>query len=464
MEMNRALVALDLIAATVTFFVAFWLRWLVVEDWDIELISHAALLPLMLTVLLFFLTLSEAYSSPRRTTVFAYCWKIFKGIALAIGLSLSILFLVKEQHISRLVIGLFALLLFLSLLSIRIIVKWDIRRNIKLGKKVKYVLIIGSGNRAEQICQGLRKNTECGLNIIGCLDIDAGRVGNKIKETSVIGTVDTISAVLKSNIVDEVILAVPRSMFHEVENIVYACEEEGIKLSIMADLYDLQVARIGLRMVGNIPLLSLEPVALNEAKLIYKRAIDLAVAVISLLLFIPIIAVIAIAIKLDSPGPVFFFQERVGLKKRRFKMVKFRSMICSAEEKLKDIEHLNEAEGPVFKMANDPRITSLGKFLRKTSLDELPQLFNVVKGEMSLVGPRPMSLRDVDLFDKGIQRKRFSVKPGITCLWQVSGRSDLPFSKWLELDLQYIDKWSLLLDAMILIRTIPAVLKGNGAA
>ena len=144
-------------------------------------------------------------------------------------------------------------------------------------------------------------------------------------------------------------------------------------------------------------------------------------------------------------------------------MYKFRSMYEDAEEKMKEIEHLNEAEGPIFKMTNDPRVTKVGQFIRKTSLDELPQLFNVLMGDMSLVGPRPMSIRDVDLFDKGIQRKRFSVKPGITCLWQVSGRSSLPFSDWLRLDLEYIENWSLWLDLKILLKTIPAVLNSKGA-
>jgi lipopolysaccharide/colanic/teichoic acid biosynthesis glycosyltransferase len=178
---------------------------------------------------------------------------------------------------------------------------------------------------------------------------------------------------------------------------------------------------------------------------------------------LPIIGIIAAAIKLDSRGPVFFFQERVGFKRRRFRMLKFRSMVDGADQIQEQVEHLNEAEGPIFKIANDPRITRVGRFLRRTSLDELPQLFHVITGEMSLVGPRPMSLRDVQLFERGIQRKRFSVKPGLTCLWQISGRSQLPFSKWLELDLEYIERWSLCLDLKILLRTIPAVLRGEGA-
>ena len=178
---------------------------------------------------------------------------------------------------------------------------------------------------------------------------------------------------------------------------------------------------------------------------------------------LPIMTILAIAIKMESPGPIFFVQQRVGLRKHLFPMFKFRSMYEDAEQKMKEIEHLNEADGPIFKMTNDPRITQVGHFIRKTSLDELPQLLNVLRGEMSLVGPRPMSIRDVNLFNKGIQRKRFSVKPGITCIWQISGRSNLPFSQWLLLDLEYIENWSLSLDLKILLKTIPAVLKSKGA-
>jgi len=178
---------------------------------------------------------------------------------------------------------------------------------------------------------------------------------------------------------------------------------------------------------------------------------------------LPLMALVAIVIRVDSPGASVFTQQRVGLRKRRFKLYKFRSMVVDAEKRLDEVEHLNEADGPNFKIKDDPRVTRIGKILRKTSIDELPQLFNVLIGDMSLVGPRPMSTRDVDLFDKGIQRKRFSVKPGITCIWQVSGRSDLSFDDWLRLDLEYIDQWSLGLDFKILLKTVPVVLLGKGA-
>jgi exopolysaccharide biosynthesis polyprenyl glycosylphosphotransferase len=264
-------------------------------------------------------------------------------------------------------------------------------------------------------------------------------------------------------VVDEVIIAMPRSLLADAEHIALACEEEGIKLQFMADVFSLHTARIRLSRAGNLPLLTLEPVAQDEIKLLVKLCFDFIVTFLSMPIVLPLIAVVAIAIKLDSPGPVFFVQQRVGLKKRQFPMIKFRSMHVDAEAKLKEIEHLNEAQGPIFKIKDDPRVTRVGRVLRKASLDELPQLFNVIMGHMSLVGPRPMSTRDVDLFDKGIQRKRFSVKPGLTCLWQISGRSDLPFEKWVELDLEYIEKWSLWLDFKILFKTMPAVLMSKGA-
>jgi exopolysaccharide biosynthesis polyprenyl glycosylphosphotransferase len=268
---------------------------------------------------------------------------------------------------------------------------------------------------------------------------------------------------LKGNVIDEVILAVPRAMIPDVDKIAQACEEEGVKLCMMADVFDVHAVRTRLVALGPIPLLTLEPVAQEEWKLLVKRLMDLAGTFVMLPLLLPLTGLIALAIKLDSSGPLFFAQERVGLHKRRFQMLKFRTMVAGADQLQAQVEHLNEAQGPIFKIANDPRITRVGRVLRRTSLDELPQILHVLTGEMSLVGPRPMSLRDVDLFDQGIQRKRFSVKPGLTCLWQISGRSNLPFSKWLELDLDYIEHWSLSQDLKILFKTIPAVLSGRGA-
>jgi exopolysaccharide biosynthesis polyprenyl glycosylphosphotransferase len=197
---------------------------------------------------------------------------------------------------------------------------------------------------------------------------------------------------------------------------------------------------------------------------IMKRGLDIVASASLLVLLLPAMAVIAALIKLTTPAPVLFIQRRLGYNKREFNIYKFRTMVEGAEQRIKQLEHLNEVSGPVFKMRNDPRVTPLGRILRKTSLDELPQLFNVLKGDMSLVGPRPLPARDYEGFQQDWQRRRFSVRPGITCLWQINGRSSIPFEQWMQLDLQYIDKWSLWLDLEILIKTIPVVLKGSGAA
>ena len=194
-----------------------------------------------------------------------------------------------------------------------------------------------------------------------------------------------------------------------------------------------------------------------------KRGLDIAISSFLLLVLSPLLIATALLIKLTSDGPVFFQQERIGVNKRRFWMYKFRTMVPDAEKLMPKLEALNEASGPVFKIKDDPRITSLGKFLRRSSMDELPQLLNVLKGDMSLVGPRPLPVRDYNGFNADWQRRRFSVKPGITCLWQVNGRSGLSFDQWMLLDLQYMDEWSLWLDLKILVKTVPVVLKGAGA-
>lgn len=325
------------------------------------------------------------------------------------------------------------------------------------------VLIIGSGNRARRLAETLTRWTLSPVYIVGYLDSDPARVHRSVLGYPVLGTINDITSILKQHVIDEVVMAIPRAMIPEVERIACACEEEGVKFCFMADLFGVRVARTRLVEFGQIPLLTHEPIVQAEWKLSVKRVIDIVVVLCALPIVLPIMAMVAIAIKLDSEGPIFFVQDRVGQNKRIFRMLKFRSMVNGAERLQGDMEHLNEAVGPIFKVANDPRITRVGWWLRRSSLDELPQIFHVLLGQMSLVGPRPMSIRDVEKFDEGAQRRRFSVKPGLTCLWQISGRSRLPFSEWLRLDLYYIDHWSLRLDFKILWRTIPAVLRGEGA-
>jgi len=464
MELDRTVFFMDVLLSIVVFVLSFEVREILRPDGDINFFTHLFLLPLLLVLVVSFLSYFGAYALPKYTSITKYAWSVFRGVALAIGILLSLLFFFNIQYISRVVIFNFAGGEFVALLGLRIVVKNYFFRSLASGVNTLKVLIVGTGERAKDLVKELEKQADWGVEIVGYIDPDPTRIGQTIKGAQVIGALDNIDECLKKHVIDEVIIAIPRSMLEDAEPIVIACEEEGIKLRFMADVFNVHVAKISLTVMGQIPLLTLESVAQDSTQLLIKRIFDFIVTLLAMPVVLPILLVTAIAIKLDSPGAVIFVQQRVGLKKRYFPMYKLRSMYMDAEEKLKEIEHLNEADGPIFKMENDPRITRVGRFIRKTSIDELPQLFNVLRGEMSLVGPRPMSIRDVDLFDRGIQRRRFSVTPGLTCIWQISGRSNLPFHKWLELDLEYIENWSLWLDFKILLKTPVAVLKSKGAA
>jgi len=462
-RLKNVTMLLDIGLTIIVFIGSVFLASLMRKDLVTDFLSHVAILPLIIALWEFSLSYYGGYSSPRGESLFEYAMSVVKAVVTGTAVLLTLLFLLKIQYVSRSVIITFAILDIITLFGVRACITSYFRRSLKRGENYLKVLVIGTGNRAKHLVETLRKNSEWGLTIIGHLDTDERLIGEMILGSPVLGVVDDIHPVLKAHVVDEVIIAIPRAMIQNVDKIAFACEEEGVRLRMMADVFDVHVARIKLVEVGAVPLLTLDPVAIQEWEILVKRIFDLFVSICALPVFLPVMLVTAAAIKLDSPGPVFFSQERVGLNKRLFRMFKFRSMVTGSEQMMKDLEHLNEAVGPIFKIANDPRVTRVGKFIRKTSIDELPQILNVIRGEMSLVGPRPMSIRDVDLFDKGIQRKRFSVKPGLTCVWQVSGRSQLPFAKWLELDLFYIENWSLTLDIKILFKTIPVVLKGSGA-
>jgi exopolysaccharide biosynthesis polyprenyl glycosylphosphotransferase len=269
---------------------------------------------------------------------------------------------------------------------------------------------------------------------------------------------------LHDTIVDEVFICLPlRSFYEHTRAIVERCEEQGIIVRLLGQFFDLRSARARVETFNDATVVSVYTGQMEGWPIIAKRLFDIAASLTLLVLFAPIFVITATAIKITSTGPMFFVQERVGISKRRFLVIKFRTMVADAEQRQDTLRALNEVSGPVFKIRNDPRVTPLGQFLRKTSIDELPQLINVLKGDMSLVGPRPLPVRDFNAFDQDWHRRRFSVRPGITCLWQVNGRSNICFDRWMELDMEYIDRWSLWLDMKILMKTVPAVLRGSGA-
>jgi exopolysaccharide biosynthesis polyprenyl glycosylphosphotransferase len=255
-----------------------------------------------------------------------------------------------------------------------------------------------------------------------------------------------------------------RSYYEHAAQFVSLCEHHGISIRFDSQIFTLKNSNSRAHDWEGSQVLATAGSPEEVWPGVVKRVFDCLFSGLLLVLLAPVFLVVAVLVKCTSPGLVLFRQTRVGLNKRQFQIYKFRTMVDNAEQIQDELLPMNEMAGPVFKITNDPRVTPLGRILRKTSIDELPQLFNVLKGEMSLVGPRAMSLRDYQLFDQDWQRRRFSVKPGITCLWQVNGRSSIPFDEWMELDMQYIDKWSLWLDFKILARTVPAVLRGTGAA
>jgi len=244
---------------------------------------------------------------------------------------------------------------------------------------------------------------------------------------------------------------------------VACCEEQGILVRFPSPLFNLKLAQSRISHLEGEAFITHSTENMEGWPVIMKRDLDFTLSLFLLIILSPFFLIISLLIKITSPGPIFFVQERVGLNKHRFRLFKFRTMVQGAEKMITDLERFNEVSGPVFKIKNDPRLTKVGKFLRKTSIDELPQVINVLKGDMSLVGPRPLPVRDYNGFDEDWHRRRFSVRPGITCLWQVNGRSNISFDKWMKLDMEYIDQWSLWLDFKILIMTIPAVLRGSGA-
>ena len=276
--------------------------------------------------------------------------------------------------------------------------------------------------------------------------------------------ISQLESIIAQEPVDEVFITLPRDKYgHVIDAIVRLCEEQGIIVRLRTDMFALKIARWHVDEVDGMPIVTIRSGPSDSWQLMAKRLLDMCGSAICLLAMAPLFGIIALLIKLDSPGPVFFRQERVGFHKRRFRLLKFRTMVNGAEQLQQQLESLNEAEGPVFKIKDDPRVTRIGTFLRRSSLDELPQLINVLKGEMSLVGPRPLPVRDVERIDVRWHKRRFSVKPGVTCLWQVNGRSDVSFDEWVRMDLAYIDQWSLGLDMKILLKTVPVVLTGSGA-
>lgn len=413
---------------------------------------------------------NNMYMSYRQRHFWHFFVAILRSCCTGMVLVSIFMYLLHIQGISRLLMGIFFILNICLLTLFKFFVYKSLQKVRERGFNTRNILIIGSRARAKDLIQAVNREKQSGYRILGCFDIEENALSQEVENGyKVIGLLSGLEEYLKHHIVDELVFAMPLKLIDKGDRYIALAESMGIRVRIIPDwelhhlLYSPDIATIKFESFLGQYNMVLQSTPQNEGELMIKHIFDYTCAVILSILLTPLFLAITVAIKIFSDGPILYTQERLGLNGRRFKVYKFRTMVTNADELQKELQEMNEADGPVFKIKNDPRIIPyIGSFLRKTSLDELPQLFNVLRGEMSLVGPRPPIPKEVDEYSIW-QRRRLSMKPGMTCLWQIAPRrNELSFQQWMKLDLMYIDTWSLFNDLKILILTAKAVLTGAG--
>ncbi len=410
------------------------------------------------------LTRLKAYAYQRFTSLYREFSLVFKTTIIGVFIFFAAFFLLRFPYIPRTYIFIFAIINFICLASEKLVLFHIVKIIRKKGKNRKKILVVGTGEKAVNFIQTIRENLGWGLDVIGILTKKKDEKGQNLLGKDILGMFSDIVEVLHKKIIDEVMVCVSSGDLSATKKILDACEKEGIQVRLISDFFGHLAKGVAFDYVYNIPVVSFYTVQYDEWALYLKRLMDIFISAILLLALSPLFILAATLIKLTSKGPIFYKWNVVGLNKKPFKSWKFRTMISNADEVKKKLDYLNEMKGPVFKIKYDPRITKAGKILRKFSLDELPQLWSVLKGDMSLVGPRPAFPHELHRFESW-HRRKLSIKPGITCLWQIKGRSKInDFDEWAKLDLEYIDNWSLWLDLKIFLMTIPAVITGRGAS
>ena len=381
--------------------------------------------------------------------------------AFLLGLFLGFLSFALKLVMSRPLIALFVFYQATFLSGARAVVALHGHHRSHPSRDRRNILIVGTSRKAREMGELISRYSDWGLRILGYVDVDPAK--DRGGTSDVLGSIEDIPTIIEDNVVDEIIFvgSEPRDL-EGLDDVLAICKEQGVKTRVAADFFPVKVSHVSMEFLENVPIITFSATPDHAFALLIKRLMDILGSAIALTVSSPVLLILAVLVKLTSKGPVIYRQVRCGLYGRKFVLYKFRSMCEGAEDVLWEIKHLNEMDGPVFKMRNDPRVTPLGRILRKSSLDEWPQFWNVLKGDMSLVGPRAPLPEEVKEYTRW-QRRRLSVKPGITCLWQVSGRNEIDFQEWMKLDLFYIDHWSLLLDLKILLRTFPVVLLGKGS-
>jgi len=469
------LLAIDLVGVALAFLLAYWLRDTALPALGLRprnlypLSLYLPLLPLVLGIWGVLLYHFGAYKSHRTISLIDEAWSILRVTGSGGALLVLCIYLFRldaallgQDDISRLWIALLAAGSALAILAGRTTVRLLSRFVRSRGYNYRTILVVGTGPAARSIAESIERHGYWGYRILGFVKSDEDDSIESIAQP-VVGAIADIPRLIESEVVDEVIFAVHRAQLQKLEDLFLQLEEQGVLVRLALNFFPHTRARLTVGDLDGLPLLTFSTAPSSPLLLAIKRGLDLVISVVLLAAALPAMGAIALAIKLTSSGHVLFRQIRCGLNGRRFTIYKFRTMVENAEHQRSHLSHLNEMDGPVFKVRQDPRVTRLGRLLRRFSLDELPQLWNVLSGSMSLVGPRPAIPEEVAQYERW-QRRRLSMRPGLTCLWQVSGRNEIDFGRWMELDLEYIDSWSPLLDLKILARTVPVVLSGRGAS
>lgn len=470
---NQVHKTLDICLTTSAFIFAYFIKRYILPDGlrGLTIVPNYYVI-LLLIIIIWFICFAgfNLYQSYRRRSFGEIFLNMVKAVSTGMLVLTLLLYLLKITDISRILLGTFYLLNIITLTISKGLTYRALQKFRKNGFNFRSVLIVGSQQRAIDAIDTIGDRLGAGFKVIGCLDVDPDRLGLRVQNgCKVIDVIDNLEVILRTDVVDELVFAMPLKEIKGVARYILMAEKMGVSVRIIPDwqlhylMYKPGVARINFEEFLGIPTMALHTTPPNACALLVKTSLDYTLAAIFIAFCLPLFLFFTVAIKLSSRGPVVFKQERLGLNGRHFQVYKFRTMVADAEFKRKELEALNEADGPVFKIRNDPRVIPIvGTFLRKTSLDELPQLFNVLSGEMSLVGPRPPIPGEVDEYELW-HRRRLSMKPGLTCLWQCAPkRNDISFAEWMKMDLKYIDNWSLWLDFKILFTTAKVVFMEAG--
>jgi exopolysaccharide biosynthesis polyprenyl glycosylphosphotransferase len=462
-----AMVLLDAVFINAAFIVAYWLRYDVefggtVEEANFVPLSAFLTVQVSLTLITILVFLAEGlYRGPRRPSWPNQLNIIIRGTITAMAVLIVIVFIFRPYFFSRLIFAQAWALMVIFLAVVRLMedaLRGMLRRR---GIGVVRLLLVGAGDVGRSIMQSLVAQPGLDYDVVGFVDDDPEKLQD-IGRFKALGTTDDIPRLIAGFAVDEVIITLPWLSHGKVLAIMNHCQARRVQVKVVPDLFQISMNQVDIDELNGIPLIGLREPSLQATSQLVKRGIDVLASLVALIVLSPVLILTALAIVIDSPGPVIFPQVRVGQSGRTFILYKFRSMRTGADEEKDGLRQVTDTNGVTFKLKADPRRTRVGRFIRRTSLDELPQFYNVLRGEMSLVGPRPAIPSEVAQYGDW-HRKRMLVKPGLTGLWQVMGRSELPFEEMVMLDVFYIENWSLPMDLMILLRTVPSVLSGRGA-